>query len=132
MILYFILAYVVLWKLFPADVKHISGAQEFIRKSVNSLGPWTRAQKNTLIAFSVAVILWVAPSIINIFCDSHSAAMTFYNNRFPEAIAAMVGGLLLFFLPVDTKSGKMTMTWKEGMEGLHLRIIRNIFGQAAS
>ena len=118
MILYFILAYVVLWKLFPADVKHISGAQEFIRKSVNSLGPWTRAQKNTLIAFSVAVILWVAPSIINIFCDSHSPAMTFYNNRFPEAIAAMVGGLLLFFLPVNVKTGKMTMTWKEGMEGI--------------
>lgn len=118
MLLYFVLAYIVLWRLFPADLKHISGAQEFIRGYRNSLGSWTRAQKNTLIAFGVAVALWVAPSILNIFYDSHSSAMSFYNNRFPEAIAAMVGGLLLFFLPVDLKKGKMTMTWKEGMEGI--------------
>ncbi len=118
MILYFILAYIVLWKLFPADVKHINGAQEFIRKYVDSLGSWTRAQKNTLIAFATAVVLWIAPSIINIFYDSHSDVMTFINSRFPEAIAAMIGGLLLFFLPVNLKKGQMTMTWKEGMEGI--------------
>lgn len=60
MLLYFIIAYVVLWKMFPADVDHIKGAREFIRKSVDSLGEWTRAQKNTMIAFTVAVVLWVA------------------------------------------------------------------------
>ena len=51
--------------MFPADVKHIEGAREFIEKRKNSLGKWTRAQKNTLIAFIVAVILWVLPGILS-------------------------------------------------------------------
>ncbi len=118
MVLYFVLAYVVLWRMFPADVKHIEGAREFIRNYVNSLGKWTRAQKNTLIAFTIAVLLWVAPSVLSIIHGPHSDIMKFYDSHFPEAIAAMVGALLLFFLPVNLKKGEMTMTWKDGMEGI--------------
>ena len=118
MVCYFVLAYVVLWRMFPADVKHIEGAREFIRNNVDSLGKWTRAQKNTMIAFLVAFVLWVAPSVLSIVYGAHSDAMTFYDGHFPEAIAAMVGGLLLFFLPVDLKKGEMTMSWKDGVEGI--------------
>ena len=118
MVLYFVLAYVVLWRMFPADVKLIEGAREFIRNYVNSLGKWTRAQKNTLIAFTIAVLLWVAPSVLSIIHGPHSDIMKFYDSHFPEAIAAMVGALLLFFLPVNLKKGEMTMTWKDGMEGI--------------
>ena len=118
MILYFIIASVVLWRLFPADVDHIKGAKEFIQKSVDSLGEWTRAQKNTMIAFSTAFVLWVAPSVLGIMYDVDSDVMKFYDSHFPEAIAAMIGGLMLFFLPVNVKTGKMTMTWKDGIEGI--------------
>jgi len=118
MILYFIIASVVLWRLFPADVDHIKGAKEFIQKSVDSLGEWTRAQKNTLIAFSTAFVLWVAPSVLGIMYDVDSDVMKFYDSHFPEAIAAMIGGLMLFFLPVNVKTGEMTMTWKDGVEGI--------------
>ena len=118
MILYFIIASVVLWRLFPADVDHIKGAKEFIQNSVDSLGKWTRAQKNTMIAFSTAFVLWVAPSVLGIMYDVDSDVMKFYDSHFPEAIAAMVGGLLLFFLPVNVKTGEMTMTWKDGIEGI--------------
>jgi sodium-dependent dicarboxylate transporter 2/3/5 len=118
MILYFIIASVVLWRLFPADVDHIKGAKEFIQKSVDSLGEWTRAQKNTMIAFSTAFVLWVAPSVLGILYDVDSDVMKFYDSHFPEAIAAMIGGLMLFFLPVNVKTGEMTMTWKDGIEGI--------------
>lgn len=118
MIFYFILAYIVLWRMFPADVDHIKGAKEFIQNSVDSLGKWTRAQKNTMIAFSVAFVLWVAPSVLGIIYDVDSDVIKFYDSHFPEAIAAMIGGLLLFFLPVNIKTGEMTMTWKDGVEGI--------------
>ena len=118
MIIYFVIAYIVLWRLFPADVKHIEGAEKFISDYVASLGKWTRAQKNTLIAFGVAVFLWVAPSVLSVVYGAHSEVITFYDKHFPESIAAMVGGLLLFFLPVNVKTGQMTMKWKEGMEGI--------------
>jgi sodium-dependent dicarboxylate transporter 2/3/5 len=116
MVLYFLIAYVVLWRMFPADVKHIEGAREFIRENVNSLGKWTTAQKSTIIAFTVAVVLWVAPSVLSIVYGAKSDVMTFYDNHFPESIAAMVGGLLLFFLP--GKKGETALSWKDGVEGI--------------
>ena len=123
MALFFIITSVVLQKMFPADVKHIDGAQEFIQEKRKSLGRWTRAQKNTLIAFIVAVVLWVFPGILsaiqNIAPDAVNADfVNNYNSHFPEAIAAMVGGLLMFLLPVDLKKGEMTMSWKEGLSGI--------------
>lgn len=118
MIAYFVLASVVLWRMFPADVEHIEGAREFICRSKEALGKWTLAQKNTMVAFSVAFVLWVAPGFINIFYDEKSAVFQFYQSHFPEAIAAMVGGLLLFFLPVNLKKGQMTLSWRDGVEGI--------------
>lgn len=123
MVLYFIVTYFVLQRMFPADVKHIDGAQEFIQEKVKGLGKWTRAQKNTLIAFIVAVTLWVLPGILsaiqNIAPDAiDPEAVKTYNKYFPEAIAAMIGGLLLFLLPVNIKTGEMTLKWKQGVAGV--------------
>ena len=117
MVCYFAVAYLVLWRMFPADVKRIEGAHEFIREYANSLGKWTRAQKNTVIAFSVAVVLWVAPSVLSIVYGAKSEAMTAFDNHFPEGIAAMAGALLLFFLPGNER-GVKTLKWKEGVEGI--------------
>ncbi len=115
---YFAVACAVLWRMFPADVAHIEGAQAFIRRKAGELGPWTRAQKNTLFAFATAVVLWVAPSVLGLVHGPHSDIMQAYDSHCPEAIAAMIGGLLLFFLPVDLKKGQMTLTWKEGVSGI--------------
>ena len=118
MVCYFAIAYVTLTKLFPADVEKIDGAEEFIKARKKELGNWTRAQKNTLLAFMVAVILWVLPGVISIIFGSASPALKMYDRLFPEAIAAMTGAILLFLLPVDFKKHKFTLTWKEAMGGI--------------
>lgn len=118
MVGYFIITYVVLWRMFPADVKRIEGAHEFIEEHVRALGKWNRAQVNTLVAFFVAVTLWVAPGILSMICGSKSEIVKAFADYMPEELVAMVGGLLLFLLPVDIKQDKMTMTWKEGVEGI--------------
>lgn len=118
MVCYFVITYILLYKMFPSDVEHIEGAQEFIGNKVRSLGNWTRAQKNTLFAFIVAVLLWVTPGFLNIFLGTESEVLNTYNKLFPEAIAAMIGALLLFFLPVDMKRRKMTLEWKDAVAGV--------------
>lgn len=118
MVAYFAVAYFVLWRMFPADVKHIDGAQEFIKRHAKELGRWNRAQKNTLIAFGVAVTIWVAPGILSMIYGSDSEIVKEFNKYLPEEMAAMIGGLLLFFLPVNLKKGEMTMQWKDGMAGI--------------
>ena len=104
--------------MFPADVDHIEGAHEFIERHAKELGKWTRAQKNTLFCFGLAVVIWVAPGILSMLYGSDSAIVKEFNKYLPEEMAAMIGGLLLFFLPVDTKKGEMTLSWKEGAEGI--------------
>ena len=118
MICYFLVAYFVLWRMFPADIKRIEGASQFIRERANSLGKWTRAQKNTLFAFGIAIVLWVAPSVISIFYGSDSDVEVTFNDYCPESIAALVGALLLFFLPSGKGKGEKTLSWKEGVEGI--------------
>ncbi|MBP5258594.1 MAG: DASS family sodium-coupled anion symporter [Prevotella sp.] len=118
MIAYFIITYIILTKMFPSDVDHIEGAQDFIREKVNGLGKWTVAQKNTLIAFLVAVILWVTPGVLSIIYGTDSEIVKGYNKLFPEAIAAMVGALLLFFLPGDRKFSKTTLRWRDAVAGV--------------
>ena len=56
--------------------------------------------------------------MLSVYYGPHSDVMKFYDSHFPEAIAAMTGGLLLFFLPTDLKKGEMTMSWKDGVEGI--------------
>lgn len=118
MVCYFIIAYIVLSKLFPPDVNKIDGAEEFIKARIAELGNWTRAQKNTLLAFSIAVLLWIIPGFLNMFLGSGSPILKMYNQLFPEAIAAMVGALLLFLLPVNFSKREFTITWKEASTGI--------------
>lgn len=121
MIVYFIIAYIILGKMFPADVKHIEGAHEFVEEKRKALGKWTLAQKNTMVGFILAVVLWVTPGILSIALGSNSPVLKAYNHLFPEAIAAMVGALVLFFLPGGKKANgkpRPVITWKQAVEGV--------------
>ena len=118
MVVYFAIAYVVLMKLFPADVEKIDGAEEFIAQRIRELGDWTRAQKNTLFCFLVAVVLWVLPGFMSMTLGTTSDVLKMYNRLFPEAIAAMAGALLLFVVPVDFKERKFTMKWEDAKDGI--------------
>lgn len=118
MVCYFAIACVVLMKLFPADVEKIDGAEEFIRTRLAELGDWTRAQKNTLLAFATAVVLWILPGFLNMFLGATSPVLEMYDKLFPEAVAAMVGALMLFLLPVNFAKREFTITWKDAAAGI--------------
>lgn len=118
MVLYFIIAYIVLARMFPADVTKIEGAEQFIQEKIRELGHWTRAQKNTVFCFGVAVVLWVLPGFLSIALGSTSPVLKMYNHLFPEAVAAMLGALLLFLLPVNFKKREFTLSWKDAKDGI--------------
>ena len=105
-------------KIFPADVDHIEGAQELIAQKVKELGGWTRGQKNTALAFSLAVFLWVLPGILNIVLGADSPILKTYNKILPESMVAILAALLLFVLPTDWKTRKYTLKWKEAVDGI--------------
>jgi sodium-dependent dicarboxylate transporter 2/3/5 len=108
--LYFYLNY-----LAPAGVKEIAGSAEMIQREKAKLGSWTRAQKSTVIAFAVAVSLWIFSGLIALFVGDQSELYKAINTRLPEAVGAIVGAVLLFLLP-GNKKGERAITWNEAVK----------------
>lgn len=113
-VMYFIL-YFLMYALHKPEEREVPGGREFVRTELAKLGAWTRGQKFALLAFSVAVVLWIAPGFIALIFGSQSAPAKTYNARVPEAAAALLAALLLFVLPVDWKKKEFALSWKQAV-----------------
>ena len=98
-----------------AGVREIEGSAEMLRRERERLGAWTRGQKSTLVAFVATVALWVVPGLVALVAGDRSAAYQGINRSVPEAVAAVVGAMLLFLLPGD-KRGERAITWDEAVK----------------
>jgi sodium-dependent dicarboxylate transporter 2/3/5 len=100
------------------DGGEAEGLRAYLRDERARLGPWTRGQVNTLIAFAVAVVLWVAPGLLQAFAPvAAKPVVAFFGGKgqMPEAIVALLAALLLFALPVNLREGRFTLTWAEAV-----------------
>jgi sodium-dependent dicarboxylate transporter 2/3/5 len=91
------------------------GSGELVRDELGRLGPLSAAERNVLVAFGLTVILWTAPGFLTIAGLDHTAFARAYERAMPEGIAAMVGAMLLFVLPVDWRARRFTLTWDEAV-----------------
>lgn len=114
-----IILYLVLYSymnyLAPAGVKEIPGSAEMIARERAELGGWTRAQKSTVVAFGTAVFLWVFSGLVALFAGDTSPLYKTISTRVPEAVGALTGAMLLFFLPGNAK-GERAITWDEAVK----------------
>jgi solute carrier family 13 (sodium-dependent dicarboxylate transporter), member 2/3/5 len=99
--------------LFRPPVRSVPGQLEMMQERREELGPWTAGQRNALIAFSVAVILWISPGIVGIVYGSEADITTTFQQRVPEGIAALAAASLLFLLPVNWKRREFTLNWSQ-------------------
>ncbi|MFC4003915.1 SLC13 family permease [Prauserella oleivorans] len=111
--LMFVILVVVLILLNRPEVKRLSGIEEYVASERAKLGKLSRAEWNTLIAFSVTVALWVAPGIVGLVAGADSSAFETATERLDEGIVAVIGAALLFALPVDWPRRRFTLTWSE-------------------
>jgi sodium-dependent dicarboxylate transporter 2/3/5 len=98
----------------PAGMRELPGSAEMLAHEKARLGPWTRAQRSTFIAFMITVALWVIPGLVAIAAGEGSAAYRAINSSLPEAVAALIGAGLLFILPGDP--GQRAITWEEAVK----------------
>jgi len=101
-------------RLSPAGVREIAGSAQMLEREKARLGPWTRGQRSTLIAFLVTVALWVVPGLIALFAGDQSPAYQEVNRSVPEAVAALAGAGLLFLLP--GRPGERAINWEEAVQ----------------
>jgi sodium-dependent dicarboxylate transporter 2/3/5 len=79
------------------------------------LGHLSRAERNVLVAFGVTVVLWILPGLLAIAGLDHTSFARGYEKAMPEGVAAILGALLLFVLPIDWRSRRFTLTWDEAV-----------------
>ncbi|MDY0039145.1 MAG: DASS family sodium-coupled anion symporter [Desulforhabdus sp.] len=75
--------------------------------------PFSRGERNALIAFLVTVLLWILPGLATLIGGPASALAKILNDRLPEAAAALIGASLLFILPINWPQRHFTLSWKQ-------------------
>ena len=114
--LMFVALCVILLLLNKPEVKRLEGVEEYVAGERGKLGRLSRKEKNTLIAFGVAVVLWIAPGFVAIIAGDESKTYEDVTNRLDEGIVAIFAASLLFLLPTNWPKREFTLTWNEAKE----------------
>ena len=99
-------------------VQMVEGGAALVRAEMRKLGRLSPAERNVLLAFGVTVLLWTLPGFVALAGLDGTGFSQWYQRAVPEGIAAMLGALLLFVLPVDWRKRRFTLTWDEAGAGL--------------
>ena len=114
--LMFVALAVVLLLLNRPEIKKIDGVAEYVAAQRAEMGPLSRAEKNTLIAFGTTVTLWIFPGILALIFGNDSDVYTEVSDRLDEGIVAVLGAGLLYLLPIDWPKREFTLRWRDAAE----------------
>jgi sodium-dependent dicarboxylate transporter 2/3/5 len=95
------------------EIRQLSGVEEYVHEQRAAMGPMSRAEKNTLVAFGITVALWIFPGIVALVAGGDSAIYEAVSNQLDEGVVAVLGASLLFILPVDWGRREFTLTWAD-------------------
>lgn len=109
----FLVLAVVLLLLNRPEVRRIEGVREYVQAERRAMGPMSRAEKNTVLAFSLTILLWFAPSVASVVLGADSSIATLLDGRLDEGIVAVLGAALLFVLPTNWSEREATLDWSD-------------------
>jgi sodium-dependent dicarboxylate transporter 2/3/5 len=107
--------FVIAWLLLPRgrEIRLSPDAVRAVAAELQRLGKVSVGERNVTIAFLLTVFLWVLPGILALGLGQTHPITRRYNALVPESIAAVVGALMLFLMPISWRSRKFTMSWEE-------------------
>src|ERR671910_185048 len=88
--LMFVALVAVLLLLNRPEIKRIEGVEEYVASERSKLGRLSRKEKNTLVAFGVAVTLWIVPGIVAIVAGDESQTYSDVTDRLDEGVVAVL------------------------------------------
>jgi sodium-dependent dicarboxylate transporter 2/3/5 len=112
-----VMVFVTVWLLRPASRGIVldRDARKAVQEELARLGAFGRGERNVILAFSITALLWVVPGLAQAVVGASHPFVQRLNALVPESVAALVGALLLFVLPVDWKARQFTLTWEQAM-----------------
>ena len=91
------------------------GSTAVVQQELSKLGKLKPGERNVLLAFGLTVLLWVAPGLFAVLGVDQTAFAQWYASAMPESVAALIGALALFLLPIDWRARRFTLTWDEAV-----------------
>src|SRR3712207_288260 len=95
------------------ETRRLEGAEEFIAEQRRGLGQFSTGERNTLIAFGIAVTLWVLPGLTALILGDESTVYNVLYSRLDEGTVAIIAAALLFLLPINWAERRFTINWNE-------------------
>lgn len=98
-------AYFIITKvLFPNGIKNVRGSDELITEKLHQLGKLRKEEKLVMTIFVLTCCLWVFQQPINLLLGS---------DLLNDTNVAMMGGLLMFIVPVDWRNMQFILHWQD-------------------
>ena len=110
-----IMLFVMAWLVWPASKAIHLGedARRAVREELDKLGAISAGERNVMLAFGLTTTLWIIPGLVQAALGPAHIVGQRLNALFPESIAALIGALTLFLLPVNWKARQFTITWAQ-------------------
>ena len=90
--------------LFRNQLRSVEGSAELIRNKLTELGPMSGMEKKVLMVFGITCFFWIFRQWINKLAGG---------NFLDDTSIAIGGGILMFLIPGDRKSGGFLLEWKD-------------------
>lgn len=115
-ILMLLLSWALLCWAYPAQASILPPLERHLHDQRQNLGPWTRGQINACIAFGGAVVFWIGPGLIAAVWGYDSPLAVWLEAHLPNELVALLAASLLFFMPVNLRTGTFTLSWKQAAD----------------
>ncbi len=86
---------------FRGNLPHLEGGRALIDSELAGLGRMSRGELSVAVVFSLTALLWISRPLLNRYIPELS-----------DAGIAMVGGIILFVIPVNLRAGKFVNDWQ--------------------
>ena len=115
-LLMFLVLCVLLVRLNKPELKRVEGVEGYIAEERQKLGSMGSGGRNTLIAFGVAVTLWVLPGAVGLVTGGESDTYDWLLEHLDEGAVAIFAASLLFLLPMDWGKREFTLNWNDAVK----------------
>jgi sodium-dependent dicarboxylate transporter 2/3/5 len=112
---YLAVAWLVMSKLvFPVRMKTLPGGQELIAEEYHKLGPMSRGEWTVLVVFLCTATLWISGQYLKQWTALTNLLSAV--KSLDDPLAAMLGALALFLIPVDYARGQFALDWRTAVK----------------
>jgi sodium-dependent dicarboxylate transporter 2/3/5 len=109
------LAWLILWRRYGVMAEPPSDVERYVEEERARLGPWSRAQVNVTVVFTLACVFWTLPGLLAMVSGPEAPWPVFLERHAPESVVALSAAIRVIALPTELKRGSVTLTWRQAV-----------------